>query len=453
LGQGRALELNAQNADALAVYQRMEALALKRGNRPLELAALIAQGTQYSTATAQHNQERAHAVAERSLDLARALNDGAAEAKIWWNLMNSYRFSDDPQQATEAGERSLKIARELGLREQMAFALNDLFYVYQSQDRLEEARTANREARALWRELDNRAMLADSLGAAVVFEVFNGDLDQGMADAAEALQIARSINNIWGMAFSQMGVAIAYWLRGDFGRALEAMDMTIRYGEQAGFVVGPLWARAQMGLVYCHLGQPERGLAAAAEAQARATSMAISTPPMAIMHGYIALAYVAAGSVEQAQGFLDKAFVTAHGMGLLDELVAWGRVAVLLARGRLADAEATAQQMLGVLRDANMRLLLPEILLNLARAQRGLGRPDEARTALDQARAEAEGMDLRWPLWQIFVEQARLLPAPEAQAALDQARAHLAYIADHIGDDDLRQSFLARPEIKAILAG
>jgi class 3 adenylate cyclase len=452
LGQGRALELNAQNADALAVYQRMEALALERGDRALELAALIAQGTQYSTATTQHNQERAHVVAERGLDLARALGDGAAEAKIHWNLMNSYRFSDDPQRATEAGERSLKIARELGLREQMAYALNDLFYVYQSQDRLDEAHTANREARALWRELDNRAMLADSLGAAVVFEVFNGDLDQGMADAAEALEIARSINNIWGMAFSQMGVAIAYWLRGDFGRALQAMDMTIRYGEQAGFVVGPLWARAQMGLVYCHLGQPERGLAIADEARARAPAMAVSTPPMAIMHGYIALAYVAAGDVEQAQGFLDKAFVTSHGMGLLDELVAWGRVAVLMARGRLADAEATAQQMLDVLRGANMRLLLPEILLNLARAQRGLGRPAEALNTLAQARVEAESMDLRWPLWQIFAEQVRLLPETEAQAALAEARVHLTFIADHTGDEALRQSFLARPEVRAILS-
>lgn len=447
LGKGRALELNAQYADALANYEALQALALARGDHALELGAVMALGTLYSTATVRFDTVQAQALTQRGLDLARELGDGAAEAKILWNVMNAHRFNNDRTQAIVAGERSLALARALDLREQTAYTLNDLYYIYQQENRLEDAHAANLEARALWRALDNRAMLADNLSSSVVFAVFTGELDTAMASAAEALAISRAIHNIWGMGFSQMGVAIAYGMRGDFGRAIEAMEMSIQYGDQSGFIVGPMWSRSQLALVYCELGQPERGLALVDAVRARVESMPATTPAKAVMYGYVTLAYVTVGKLAEAEAFLQSAPVAGGKLTLLDELVAWARAVLLVAQARWAEAAASAEQALAAMRAADTRLLVAELLLVLGRAQTGLGQLDEARATLQAARAEAEALQLRWTLWPVLAALAALAPPDEAAALLAEARAFIDYIAAHTGADDLRESFLARPDV------
>ena len=69
-------------------------------------------------------------MAGRALAQARELADEAAEAKIYWILLNAYRLTNRSEQALEAGERSLALARKLNLREQLAFTSNDLPHVY-----------------------------------------------------------------------------------------------------------------------------------------------------------------------------------------------------------------------------------------------------------------------------------------------------------------------------------
>ena len=458
--QGRVLELNAQYTEALQLYQRLEALAGERGEPRLELAALLAQGTLVSTANTQFDPLRAVSLAQRGQDLARALGDGAAEAKLAWNLLNIHRFTDHGPEAIAAGERSLALARELGLVEQMGYTLNDLFYVYQAQGQLAQGLAANREARDIWRELDNRAMLADNLSAAVVFEVFSGNLEGAIANSAEALAMTRAIGNSWGIAFSQMGVAIAYWMQGDFDQAIVAMQTTIHYGELAGFLIGPLWARAQLALVYCRLGQPERGLALADEMRDYVPSMstsspAMASPAMAVLHSYTVHAYLAAGEVEKAAAFLGPAPAIPQNAGMPDEMLGWARAALLLAQGNLELAGQWAEQMAEVMRATHTELLLAEMLLILGRAQVGWGDAEAARATLHAARAAAEALQLRWAWWQILadlapLEQAAGHPA-EARALLRQARDLIDYIANHVGAEDLQASFLARSDVRAVM--
>ena len=96
------------------------------------------------------------ALCERTIALARDLDDRAAESKALWNLMTLNVFSGgDPREAVEAGEASLAIARELDAREQMAFTLNDLWRPYAAVTDLKAARACLEESRPLWRELEN----------------------------------------------------------------------------------------------------------------------------------------------------------------------------------------------------------------------------------------------------------------------------------------------------------
>jgi tetratricopeptide (TPR) repeat protein len=274
--------------------------------------------------------------------------------------MNVYRFTDRSADAIEAGERSLALAREQGLVEQMGYTLNDLFYSYQSEGQMELAHVVNLEARDIWRELDNRAMLADNLSSAVVYDVISGDHDAAIAHSSEALAITRAIGNIWGISFSQMAVSVVYWTRGDFAEAITSMRLTIDYGERAGFLIGPLWARAQLAMVYGWLGQIERCLAEVAQGRAHIPSMSASTPAMAFLLSYTIQAYLAAGELEQARSFLGSISPDTRKVGVSELLLGWARASVLLAARDYEAARQGAEHVLDVMRTVNNTMLTSE---------------------------------------------------------------------------------------------
>jgi predicted ATPase len=117
---GRAIELTGDPQAAYAHYEYLEKLALEIGDQPLELAALVAQGTLRATGTVLMDNEIAESLSQKSLDLAHTLNDRAAEAKILWNLLNIYLRTNREDEAIAAGMRSYELAESLNLKEQMA---------------------------------------------------------------------------------------------------------------------------------------------------------------------------------------------------------------------------------------------------------------------------------------------------------------------------------------------
>ena len=118
---GRFLELDARYAEALAVYDELEALARQRAEEPLELAVLLESARLYCTPNPAFNPGRGAEYAGRALSLSQRLGDRAAEARVHWVLSLLYWLINQPDTALENGEISLKLARELNLREQLAF--------------------------------------------------------------------------------------------------------------------------------------------------------------------------------------------------------------------------------------------------------------------------------------------------------------------------------------------
>ena len=209
---GRALELNSQYEQALAHYEEMGRLAHKQGNRPLELASLLARVTFYTTLTPAHDPAQAEALAEEALTLARDLGDQAAEAKILWNLVNVYAFSNRMSQAIDSGERALALAR------------------------------------------------ADSLRAAAHLYVCVAEYDQALTVSEEAFQINQSIDNLWGQSHSRYKIGYAYWDCGQAEQAIFMMEDAIGLSELAGFTVPQVVTRADLAAVYADLGAIERSL-------------------------------------------------------------------------------------------------------------------------------------------------------------------------------------------------
>ena len=99
-----------------------------------------------------------------------------------------------------------------------------------------------------------------------------------------------------------------------------------------------------------------------------------------------------------------------------------------------------------------MTVSVPWLLFQKARAQLGLSRQAEARVVLEQARQIAGGSEQRTILWRILSALADLtVEAAEAQSLREQARELVNFIVAHT-PDELRATFLARPDVQTLLA-
>lgn len=447
---GRALELNSQYDQALAHYEDMGRLAHQQGNRPLELASLLARVTFYTTLTPAHDSAQAEALAEQALTLARELGDQAAETKILWNLVNVYAHSNRMSQAIDSGERALALARALNLPEQMAFILTDVGRFYMMSSRFERAKALLDEACSLWRELDNLPLLADSLSAAAHLYVCVAEYDQALAVSEEAFQINQSIDNLWGQSHSRYKIGYGYWDRGQAEQAIFMMEEAIRLSELAGFTVPQVVTRADLAAVYADLGAIERSLETAHLAHTVAdTRMPISRNYVLATLAQIHLRYGNLTAAEEAvnQG---KEVPNHETFSVFSTPVILAEGELMVRLGHYERAVAVTDDLLATLRQLGMGIYIPQALYLQGQALLALGQAETGRNRLLEAQTEAETIGSRRMLWQILATLAELETDPtEAERLRRQTREIVKYIADHT-PADWRDSFLALPKVQAV---
>ena len=452
--RGKALELNGLLAEALANYAEMETLARTRGDRTMELAALMARAKIHATPNPEQQPAQAHALLEQALALARELSDRAAECKILWNPMIVLVWSgDDQRRAVANGEASLALARELGLREQLAFCLNDLGYAYMATDQWVLAEAAVTEARGLWHELANQPMLADCLSNSAIIHIRAGRYNQAIAAAHEARRVSRSIGNVWGQASSGLFIGLAYLECGEPDPAIRIMEETIALAERAGHATGFIVTRADLGWAYAGLGQLARGLELVRLAQARAAGMSLA---LLRMHPLVVLA-----RLHVREGDLDSAEIALRqGYGELkpEGLQAFEMILLPIVDAELALAKCNAARAIEVingllvyLHTTQARGFMAEAHYLKGKALIALGQTDQAHAVLTEARAEAEAVGSRRMLWPILMALSEIAAQrghhAEAQSLCQKARSIIDYITDHT-PPDLRASFLSLPDVR-----
>ncbi|MEP7358124.1 MAG: hypothetical protein ABI847_12845, partial [Anaerolineales bacterium] len=256
--RGRALELNSQFPEALANYEAMAQRAEALGSRRLALAATMAMGQLYSTATSLFDPIQAERLSETAMDQARALGDEAVAAKILWNQVNLYRFTGRPEAARASGEQSLALAQRLGLHSQEALAANDLIHVYTDLSLWPEVENAAAQAGRLWTQLGNTAMLADSLSTTAFSYTLVGKVEAALRRAEDAHQLSLAIGNLWGQAYSLAAMGWAYWHTGSPDRALETTIECIRVGRLAGYLGVEAYDVARLAYIYEALGADDQ---------------------------------------------------------------------------------------------------------------------------------------------------------------------------------------------------
>jgi tetratricopeptide (TPR) repeat protein len=454
--RGRVLQLNSQYPEAQRNYTEMQALAHERGDRPLELAALVECLILYSTPTPLYDPSQAERMAEQALSLARELNDRQAEAKILWNLMVINSLLNLPHAAVKYGEQSLVLARELGLREQLAFTLNDLYLSYMMLGRMENARDTLLASRAHWTELNNLPMLADSWCGSAMFHFFSGEYDQVRACAAEALRIGESIGNLWNQSYGRFIWGMSLLERGELGEARTVMEACIQLGDRAGFVMPAVGIRSMLAWMVARLGDRPLGFQlvrqALAEAHARLPNWH-SWPA-----GVLARLLILEGDLAEAEKTIQAGYVGVNP----ENYTTFSAIVLPMAESELARARGDYQQAVKVmdeliagLRRKNFHPYRAEALYLKSEALLAQGREDEAYPVLAEAHTHSEALGERWNGWRILRSLSKLEAKrgnlATAQAFQRQAREMVAYLAEQIREPELRNSFLNQLEVRAVL--
>jgi tetratricopeptide (TPR) repeat protein len=454
--RGRALELQSDYDAALAGYRELEMLAHRRNDKAMELAALLEQATIFSTPTTKLDVQQGQSLSEHALALARQLGDKSGEAKALWNLMLLASYAlDDPRQAVAYGEQALAIAREHGSREQLAYILHDIVRPYATIGQFAFAWGILEESQNLWRELGNLPMLADSLATRAEGEVYLGHFDRAIASAREAVDITRSINNVWGQANALGPLARAHAERGDVSDAIAAWSSSIVLGELAGFTAPAVYDRAQLALLFGRLGEFERAFQLLHEIPQQPPDLGGRRGPMfpiaveawlRLKSGEHVKACETLRSRKLDWSLLEADFIVYAAAGALV-----GEVE--LACGDIQRARALAESGINILQSAGVRAFLPDLLHIKGRALLAAGEVDVGYAVLAEARSSAERMHSRYALLSILGTLVRL--EFKSNDALDdlrqQAREVIDYIVRRIDEPDLHASFMNLPDVRAVL--
>ncbi len=454
---GRSLELASRFEEAFTLYDELDRLANRDGEKPLRLEAMLGKATLRVIANTYYDPVEGKQLLEQASRLADEVGDAGSRAKILWQLMLLDISTDmDVEARLRYGEEALELARSVGQEELTAFILHDLWYAYGGSGQWARALEALEEACEIWQELGNKPMLSESLLRRSLSYQAMGQNEQAIRYSEEAFAYGLQSNNADQKAISRSLIGTVYVERGDWMRAIEIMEETIEYGRTVTNVTACIGTRSDLALLYLELGQTGRALALVEEAL---------EVPFEILIPFARAArielLVHQGQLEEAALEGDRLVNSSEQKRKLGAMTPiWVRAGLAhtklcLAQGDWAGAARHVEALIRDLQSEDLHFMLVEALY-----LRGLillaehERLDEAQEALANAWEEAQQQGSKRTLWKILAALSDLAQRQgdekKAAAYRQQAAVTIRWIVDGLKDEELRRSYLARPEVKAI---
>lgn len=448
---GRAYELSNQIAQADATYQELLSFARKTQRPALESAAL----NRLAMLVSQNERdlERASALLEVALDVARESSDLLELAETEWSLaqINFYRF--DPTAAIAHGEQALALARQLELPDLLARSLNVLAYAKSTIGCWDGTISHAQEARLLHANQGNYALEADSLSLVSTALISSGRLPDGLSAARAAFVISQQIDNRWGQAHSAFGLTMALIEAGAYAEGLALAQHGVATARTLKFP--QLLFLNLMGL-----GWIQRELHAFDQARVLHTeALALSQQMGQRLYADFANAALCANFA------LDGSWAEAsyHARQALDQrdyrlrvflgACRWLEIQALLRSGEIDRASEDLRlfgQRFGTSPRHRIDYLRASAVLALHH-----GAIEQARTGLHEAAELAAALGLRGVRWQILAALSELyLNENDEDRALQmagQSAAIVHQLAAQLADPELAATFLGGPAVQRIL--
>ncbi len=436
--RGRALELTYGFAEALENYDELEQIGKQLGDRSLELSALIRKGTVRSIISDQYDPVLAMELSQAALDLAAELNDQAATARIYWNLMNQYRNSGLGNEALWAGEKSLALAKEHNLRQQIAFTSNDLSYVYMMNSQMENAVAVTTTASHLWEELGNLPMLADSLSALAGFKMVIGELDEAIRISDRAFDLSAQIRNMWGQSHSKYMIGAAHWLRGEIDKAVETMLDAASNAERARFIFAQIWCRCDYASLLIDIGLFDLALEILDEAEEASHSVSEYLPYIHAMRNFIA--FRKGMKTERIPPF---DFSERGPRVFTAPSIEHMRVIILLEQGRPEEAHRILVELEKFESTNNMKLGNLVTKYWMTKVLSALGQDEEMRSLQDFLFQKYENLELRWLRWKLYADLSEGAKSVEERISYrEKAMEDVVWISNRLTREPVRTAVL-----------
>ncbi len=452
---GKLLELSGRYEQALSTYDAMQAFGREHGDRSMEMTALMAKATIYSTFSPLHNAALSEKVLLEALEISRQLGDRTAQAKLNWNLMLAYLFSKQLDKALPYGEVALGLARESDDREQLAFVLNDLCRLYTCRGEFDKAHIVIGQARQLWQAMDHQVMLADSFGSEAEAYFNSGEYEPALECCRQALEICEKINNLWGQSYDQMLISFALFEQGELGSGIQRAGRSNQLADESGLLASSISMRSELAWVYAYCGALEKGLPllehALQVAEAKQPEWS-AFPRAARVRMHLLMDDIESAELAMGNEMLQP---TSIPYARYTIFVCLANIELAVLKHDFERALALADELLDEVMPLT-RVDIPAVLHCKGNALAGLGRLEEALQVLTEGCSLARETDSNLHLWMILVDLAdvriHLGDAPGAQENLRQARQIVENIADSLVDVGLRDSFLNRPQVRALMS-
>ena len=450
---GRVLQLAGRYEQALKTYNELQEFGRARGDRSIEMAALMAKAPLYSTFTPLHDSSLSEQLLIQALEISREIGDRAAQARLSWNLMLNYLYSKRPNQALEHGQVALNLARESGNREQLAYVLNDLCRLYTCRGEFVQAHAAIEEARALWRALDNQVMLGDSFGSEAEAYYNAGEFDLSFECSQQALQITEKIENLWGQSYDRMLMAFVLLERGELGRGIQLAEQSVQLADKAGLIASGIGLRSELSWIYSYCGALEKGLGVIEQA----LEIAATKQPAwkAFPQAAKVRMYLIQGDVQSAERVAGNTIIEPISIPYARYTIflCLANIELAFAKGDHQLALELAEDLLNEVRPLT-RVDVPDVLRWKGKALSGLGRLKESHQVLTQACSLAEELGCNLHLWPLLADLANvntmLENHQEAEANWVQARGVVEQVAASLHEVGLRDSFLKQPRVQKL---
>jgi len=452
---GQAYELSGNYDRALDLYKEMQTTSLERQDESMQLKSLIALATIYSTLTPVHDSELGEASLKQALELANKLSDVPVQAKLHWNLMLNYLFSDRLTEALEYCEPTIALSRQAGDPDQLAFALNDAGRVYQGVGMYDQAFKVFDEANDLWKQSGNQVMLADNFGAAAMANYFAGNYDKALSLADQAFEISLKTENHWGQSYSRVVPAYVYLDRGQFDLVDKYAKEGIETGKKGGLLASIVLVPVELAWMNGLYGDIHHGIELAEQAvQVAIDNMSDwKTPALCVL---IRL-HLMAGNGAAAENIINSEHLSPVMTVIRSRYMTMTGLASIelhLAKKDYPTALSLTHQLLSDISHLGW-INKPEILYQKADALIGLGQLNEALQTLSEAGSLAEKLDAKHHLWTIYSSMARvnleLGNKKEAEKNKKQARTVVEFIAERLETIGLRDAFLSQVRVKKLM--
>lgn len=386
---------------------------------------------------------------QQALDLLAGLADEAGQAAAWSGIGLARTALGDTAAAAAAQRQALALERRLGRPVEEGKALNNLGLALHSQGDLRAALDFYRQALDVFQRAGEQGFWkANVLHNLAAIYISLGEPDAALASNRQVLELQRALGDRRGEARTLSNLGVLYGDLGEFGQALESYTPALALFRQTG---DRLWEAALLqnrGAAYYGLGDFRRALADLEQALAirREAGDRNGEVLTEISIGHV---HVQRGETGTALDLARRAAGVASAAGdRRGEMLARLLVAkVNLAAGEPAAALAELSQALDLARLLEDRLDEATIRQLTGQAHLALRQPEKAAQvlgeAVDLARVVKDQERLIESLTALARAERRLDRPAEARSHVEEALRLIETSRTTATDPDLRASFLA----------